>query len=133
MNLTVKQVSSLEKIRVNGIGNVAPFQRKTVMRGQFFAYQIAISSSNNAFLSVKLESELAKNIEMYSVKNVFMDLPIYGGADDDYITKEPSLMPDLLQPLKGAVKLNGDATAIWINVKVPKDIKAQEYTITVSL
>ena len=133
MNLTVKQVSSLEKIRVNDIGNVSPFQRKTVMRGQFFAYQIAVSSSNNAFLSVKLESELAKNIEMYSVKNVFMDLPIYDGADDDYITKEPSLMPDLLQPLKGVVKLNGDATAIWINVKVPKDIKPQEYTITVSL
>ena len=106
MSITVKQVSSLEKIRLSGIENVNEFNRKTVMRGQFFSYQIAVSSSdqisistfNNAWISVEIESELKNSIEAYYVKNVVMDFATYEDADDDYIEKKPSLMPDMLLP-----------------------------------
>lgn len=134
MDLTVKQVSSLEKIRPDGIGMVKPFRRKTVMRGQFFSYQIAVSSSNNTTLHIKIASKLKKAITVYSVKNVIMDLPTYEGADDDYLEKSPALMPDLLLPAENAqIKLAGDACAIWINVKVPETLEPGEYTITTTL
>ena len=142
MSITVKQVSSLEKIRLSGIENVNEFNRKTVMRGQFFSYQIAVSSSdqisistfNNAWISVEIESELKNSIEAYYVKNVVMDFATYEDADDDYIEKKPSLMPDMLLPADDIkIKLSGDACAIWLNVKVPENIPAGEYTITVTV
>ena len=134
MDLTVKQVSSLEKIRLTGIGNVKSFRRKTVVRGQFFSYQIAVSSSNSTKLNFKINSKLKKNISVYHVKNVIMDLATYEGADDDYLEKNSALMPDMLLPAENdQIKLNGDTAVIWINVKVPENIAAGEYTITTTL
>ena len=134
MNLTVKQVSSLEKIRPSGIGNVKEIRRKTVMRGQFFAYQIAISSSNSTKITIEVDSKLKENITMYHDKNVVMDLAAVEGADDDYIEKNPGIMPDMLLPVNSTqIKLNNDATAVWINVKVPENIAAGEYTIIATL
>lgn len=134
MNLTVKQVSSLEKIRPIGIENAKQFSRKTVMRGQFFSYQIAVSSLNKACVSVEIESQLKSSIETYYVKNVVMDFATYEGADGDYIEKMPSLMPDMLLPADDIkLRLNGDACAIWLNVKVPENLPAGEYTITATV
>ena len=96
MNLTVKQVSSLEKIRPGTIENVREFSRKTVMRGQFFSYQIAVSSPNSTQITLEIDSALKNHITVYHVKNVIMDLAAFEGSDDDYLEKKPAVMPDLL-------------------------------------
>lgn len=134
MCISVKQVSSLEKIRSDSIGAAAEFTHKTVMRGQFFSYQIAVSSSARAALLFEIESELKQGIDVYLVKNVVMDFPTYEGADDDYLEKQPALMPDLLLPAKsGKIKVNQEVSALWITVRVPETIAAGEYTITTTL
>ena len=65
-----------------------------------------------------------------------MDYTVYdesrARSDDDYITKEPGLMPDLLLPIeeKGPIKLvEGTSKAIWVRIDVPKDIIAGSYDI----
>lgn len=134
MSLTVKQVSCLEKIRPIGIGDAEELRRKTVMGGQCFSYQIAVSSSHTTTLNVTIDSPLKSGITVYHVKNVVVDFPTYEGADDDYLEKQPALMPDLLLPTDNTpIRLNGDTAALWITVKVPEDMAAGEYTITTTL
>lgn len=143
MDLTVKQVSSLEKILPSGIENVNVIKRKTIMRGEKFSYQIAIQSSNNTELKAKVISPLKDCVKLYAVKNAALDFPVYAdtdddyvAADDDYITKDPCLMPDILMPVEfenNLLRLSNEACALWVTVEIPKDADGGEYPVTVQL
>ena len=143
MSLIVKQVSSMEKIRSCGMGNPTEIRKMTVLKGQTFSYQIAIESSNNSEITIDIISPLKEYVKLYSVKNVIMDLAAYTDneelfpvPDDDYITKEPGMMPDMLLPGEyegNMYRFHTEAGAIWVTVKLPEDIKAGEYPITIKL
>ena len=66
MNLTVKQTSSLVKIRSCGIGAVPAVTRKTLLRGQTFHYQIALETAVDTEFSVRVESPLAEYVSLYA-------------------------------------------------------------------
>ena len=136
MKLTVKQTSSLVKIRSSGVGTVPAVTRKTLLKGQTFHYQIALEAADDTEISVKVESPLAEHISLFAVKNVVMDLPAYDGNDEDYLTREAGIMPDLLVPLEdegNAIRLRGEAGALWVRVKLPADLDAGSYTVSVVL
>ena len=143
MGLTVKQVSSLEKI-IGDIANVAEISnKKTVMKGESFSYQIAMQSSNNAEINVEIISPIKDGVKLYVVKNAIMDLPVYTSndeffpaPDDDFITKTPGIMPDILMPFEledNHMRLYNTTGALWVNVTVPKDTEAGEYPVTLKI
>ncbi len=81
-------------------------------------------------------SPLKDYIKLYTVKNTVMDFAVYEDADDDYITKEPGLMPDILMPLElenDSLRLVNESEAIWVSVSVPENTTSGEYPITVSI
>ena len=96
MGLTVKQVSNLEKF-IGDIENVAELSnRKTVMKGEEFSYQIAMQSSNNAEIKVEIIFPIKDSIKLYAVKNAVIDLPVYisndeffAAPDDDQVQNTP--------------------------------------------
>ena len=136
MEFTVKQTSSLVKIRGRAVGDVPTLTSKTLLAGQSFHYQLALEADGNAELSVTVDSPLAAYISLYAVKNGVMDLPTYPDADEDYLTKEPGLMPDLLLPLAlegGGIRLRGEAGAVWVQLSLPEDIKAGSYPVTLTV
>lgn len=139
MELKVIQLNSLEKIRFTDELIYEETTSAKVLLGERFSYQIAFRGPW-ALLSVTLESELSEYIKIYSVENSPMDYTVYdesrAPSDDDYITKTPGLMPDLLLPIeeKGAIKLvEGTSKAIWVRIDVPKDIIAGSYDIKIRL
>lgn len=143
MGLTVKQVSSLEKI-IYDTSNVAELSnKKTVMKGESFSYQIAMQSSNNAEINVEIISEIKDSVKLYVVKNAVMDLPVYTSndeffpaPDDDFITKTPGIMPDILMPFElegNLIRLYNTTGALWVIVKIPRDIPAGEYPVTLKI
>ena len=143
MGLTVKQVSSLEKI-IYDTANVAELSnKKTIMKGESFSYQIAMQSSNNAEINVEIISPIKEGVKIYVVKNAVMDLPVYTSndeffpaPDDDFITKTPGIMPDILMPFEledNHMRLYNTTGALWVNVTVPKDIEAGEYPVTLKI
>lgn len=139
MELKVIQLNSLEKIRLTDELIYEETTSAKVLLGERFSYQIAFRGPW-ALLSVTLESELSEYIKIYSVENSPMDYTVYdesrAPSDDDYITKTPGLMPDLLLPIeeKGAIKLvEGTSKAIWVRIDVPKDIIAGSYDIKIRL
>ena len=136
MHITVKQVSSLEKIRPQSLLEEPELTRKTLMGGQRFSWQIALRASDRVAFTARVTSPTAPWVSLYAVVNVVMDLPTYDGADEDYITKEPGLMPDLLLPLadeKDPIRLASEAGAIWVTAEVPEDTPAGMYPVTVEL
>ncbi len=139
MQLYVKQVNSLEKIRLTDELNHKEIFFAKVLKGERFSYQIALRGPW-ALLGISIESKLKDYISIYSVENSPMDYTVYdesrAPSDNDYITKEPGLMPDLLLPFEenGAIKLvEGTSKAIWVRIDVPKDLTAGSYDIKIRL
>ncbi len=143
MKITVKQVSSMEKIMPNVPNNYRTIGRKTIMKGESFSYQITIHSQNNGEFTTEVVSPLSDNVKLYSVKNTVMDLPCYTDddvifpvPDDDYITTSPCLMPDVLMPIElenNTIRLSNETIALWVTVRIPEDAKCGEYPVTVKL
>lgn len=135
MELQIRQVSSLEKIRPCGIGDVESINEKRLMGGETFSYQLALQTPDRVELTAQVESEVAQWVQLYQVVNTVMDVACYSSADDDYITKEPGIMPDMLLPVEqGApMHLTNQAGAVWVTVCVPENAKAGSYPITVKL
>ena len=134
MVITVKQISSLHKILPSKPVTCSEFRKKTVMKGEAFSYQIALNSNETFEFDVSVESDIKDYIKLYSVKNCPADFPTYTFADDEYITKEPSLIPDMLMPLElenNRLKLANESCSIWVSVTVPKDIEAGSRTIDI--
>ncbi len=136
MELTVRQIASTHKVRGLGIEKMTELKKRTAMKGEYFSYQIAIQSPSCYELNVEIESPLKEYIKAYVVKDSIVDFPTYPFADDQYITKEPGTMPDILMPLElenNMVRLYNSAASIWITVILPREIDAGVYPINVKL
>ena len=100
MEVLLRQVSSLEKIRPVGIGDAKALDKGMVMGGQSFSYQIGLQTPDRVEFTAQVDSPVAQWVHLYAVVNTVMDVACYSTADDDYITKEPGIMPDLLLPME---------------------------------
>lgn len=144
---SVKQISSLEKVRRQSDMQYYEIKKKSLLRGERFSYQIAAScdiyylSKMNVSMVGKLEidSPLSPYIKIFNVENAVMDCPITevnAGLESNYITKEPGLMPDILVPVeeKGNIwDINVMASSIWVEVNVPDNMEPGIYDIDIKL
>lgn len=140
MQITIKQISSLEKVRIFDSLPENELTHKKVFGGERFSYQIAVKNAERAVavLAISAASDLLPYIKLYRVVQSAMDYPIYPFCEDeDYITKEPGLMPDMLLPLCEQDNLlavgSGMCASIWVTVDIPRGFAAGEYDITLKL
>ena len=133
MILKTKLCSSLTKV-LPGTEPELETRRGTALRGERFAFQIAFQADYRGALYVELESELKKAVRIRQVGLVPVE---YTGSayDDDIISKEPGMYPDLLTGLTDnwANALPGQWRSLWITVDVPKNCKPGKYDITLKL
>lgn len=135
MNLTIQRVSSLEKIRTADDIKTACSDKKCMLGGETYSYQIALYSKSCFLANVELNSPLKDFINLYTVDDVIMDLPHPDGIEDtDFITSEPGKMPDLLTPLKnsnGRIRVNGSPRSLWVEINLPADYPAGVYPVEI--
>lgn len=142
MNCTVKQLSSLIKLRSIEDMNTSELNFATVFAGESFSYQICFSiipDQNNFMgtsnLKFEINSELKDYITLYFVRDVIIDFATYPICNcDDYLTKEPGTMPDLLIPLKNQNNfqtITKQPAAFWVKVDTPDNFKDGIYPITI--
>ncbi len=135
--INLRQVSSLEKVRLDDKLKHKEIKKARVLKGEKFSYQIsALSDLDPGQLKVSIESPLKDYIKLYLVKNTVMDFPTYERCkDNDYITKTPGLMPDMLVPIEDCeatfVSTPNFVNSVWIRLCVPKDLPAGKYDIIV--
>jgi len=133
----IKQISSLEKVRDNSVLNYDEICKKTMLKGERFAYQIAVKSDERINGVIEVKSEIADCVKIYSVLNAVMDKPITESEaynDINYITKEPGLMPDILKPIeeKNNILLAwNSAVSLWIEIDIPENMDAGDYNVEI--
>lgn len=145
-NMTVvKQISSLQKVRTTNDLGFVEINKKTLLRGERFSYQITARCDmhfvdrESTAGKIEVISPLSPYIKIFYVDNAAMDCPIThmdAAFDTDYITKEPGLMPDILVPVDERDSwwvIGKDAGSIWVEVDLPDDIEPGSYDIYIRL
>lgn len=132
----IKQISSLAKVR--DISDIPDREIKEarLLLNESYSYQVIVSTDAHIFASVTIDSPISELVEIYSVKNAAMDFPMYelcGEYDNDLISVDKGLMPDILEPIEknnGRLHIREGVSAVWVTVKIPENLKAGEYPIT---
>lgn len=134
MNISMKNISSLEKIRSVDDLNVKEINSVKLFKGERYSYQIVILSEDIRFIKIDVESEISEYVTAYIVKDSVMDMAKYNDTlDTNYITSESGVMPDILVPLekqKKMARLHNGFVTVWVNVCLPEDIKPGKYHIS---
>mgnify|MGYP000286777237 FL=1 len=141
MTLWSEQVSSLYKIRSVSDLPEQELSRQTVLRGEHFSYQIILRADCNVFcrFSARVfgpdgaENEaLTAALRLYRLRPAAMDYPVYPDHDEDILTDEPGLMPDILEPLEessGMLRLSDRPASVLLSLDTPLDAAPGDYEI----
>ncbi len=139
MNITLKQISNMKKIRSAADLNCDEVLQITALAGQRVNYQICLVCDERMNAGITVDSELSDSLKLFSVKSVIMDRPVTHEdlvpEEEDYISYEPGLMPDLLVPISaqnGRTYIgNGNLNLLWVRVDVPTDCKPGSYQVNI--
>lgn len=112
-----------------------PVEKGSALRGERFSFQLAFTSdSERGFLEIRTSCGLPLRKRMVAMAPV-----LYTGFehDDDIVSAEPGLYPDLLTDFdeggRHAVLIAGQWRSVWFTVDVPSDCPAGVYPIDVEV
>lgn len=135
MDFKTGQVSSLQRVFLDGRCDLTEHNCDSVLKGERYSYQIAYKSSEKFFAEIVIDSPLSQFITVRSVGNVPSELPVYESDCEFCERNEPGLFPDVLFPIeKNRVLIKRqNYYALWITVDLPKDTDAGDYEIKIKL
>lgn len=135
MDFKTGQVSSLQRVFLDGRCDLTEHNCGSVLKGERYSYQIVYKSSEKFFAEIVIDSPLSQFITVRSVGNVPSELPVYESDCELYERNEPGLFPDVLFPIENNRVLikRQNFYALWITVDLPKDTDAGDYEIKIKL
>lgn len=135
MDFKTGQVSSLQRVFLDGRCDLTEHNCGSVLKGERYSYQIVYKSSEKFFAEIVIDSPLSQFITVRSVGNVPSELPVYESDCDFYERNEPGLFPDVLFPIENSRVLikRQNYYALWITVDLPKNTDAGDYEIKIKL
>lgn len=135
MDFKTGQVSSLQRVFLDGRCDLTEHNCDSVLKGERYSYQIAYKSSEKFFAEIVIDSPLSQFITVRSVGNVPSELPVYESDCEFCERNEPGLFPDVLFPIENNRVLikRQNYYALWITVDLPEDTDAGDYEIKIKL
>ena len=135
MDFKTGQVSSLQRVFLDGRCDLTEHNCGSVLKGERYSYQIVYKSSEKFFAEIVIDSPLSQFITVRSVGNVPSELPVYESDCEFCERNEPGLFPDVLFPIENNRVLikRQNYYALWITVDLPKDTDAGDYEIKIKL
>ena len=139
MIINAKIASSLEKVLPGKAPCFNEYRSATALKGEIFSFQVFyISEDDNRIrLIPSVKSPESLDIELFDVEFAPSLLPAYRDRnDEDYITTQPGLFPDVLRPVptgQAITALNSCWKALWVAVNLPQDLKRGKYPIQIEL
>ena len=141
MEIQLKQISSLEKIRFASDLSCDETDKKSVLAGERFSYQICLLPKevtyNKLLVSLSASSDFGDALKIYLVKDAYMDCPVTDStvsSEEDYITLTPGFMPDVLVPMEQqhhTATVNHMLRTFWVRLDVPADAAPGPHLITI--
>ena len=104
---------------------------KTAFRNEEVNFQLAFKNINRYSVhdcKIVINSEYAKYVKMYFVKNVPVTYVPIKGTDDYYMSKNSGVYPDILQPIEdNTIYLIGEKwVTVFVSVNIPIDIYVEK-------
>ncbi len=120
-----KIISSLDKYFSDGEPTLVE-NSKTAFRNEEVNFQLAFKNINRYSVhdcKIVINSEYAKYVKMYFVKNANTTYVTVNGTDDYYLSKNSGVYPDILQPIEdNTIYLIGEKwVTVFVSVKLPTD------------
>lgn len=136
MRLQIRNVSSLEKIFPEMSCFCAALDSASALKNEVFAYQIAYKTDDvshcDPIFRLEVESELAEYICFYRSRCVPVLKPAFETEpDSEYLTRQPGLVPDVLEPYDGYVTASHNMSSLWVDVKLDEKVAAGVHSIKV--
>lgn len=135
-----KVISSLEKVMLTD--DYDSFDTVKVLnaaRGERASFQVVIKNAklgSYSDLKMSVRSKLLHSISIARVGHVPSEMPAYlERSDDDYITKEPGLFPDVLYPIKRTDIVRSGRyypDTLWFTVDIPADAEPGDYPVCIT-
>ena len=139
-----KIISSLEKVFIDAsIDSYPELQSISVLKGERLNFQLAstydMSIGPAPYVAPRCEPKMSGELAQYANLRQVMYVPVTFtkhalGFDENYLKTTPGLYPDILRPLYygGTITFAKDGlNAVWIEINIPKDMKAGKYSYTV--
>lgn len=132
---------SLEKIFWNRMPEVMKEgERITILKGEIPALQLVYRANQEpediGKRDIRCEVRgFPVKARLREVELIPSAFPVTGKTDDNYLTKEPGLFPDLLKPMKNdrITPLAGQFRALWIDFPHTEKVAAGIYSVEVVL
>ena len=129
------------------INKFPPLKKVSVLKGERLSFQVLLTNIDECLTwrgvsgGVSLSGELARYANIRDLVYVPIARPTLQHdkawwLDDNYVSKNPGIFPDFLRPLHSDGRVfipNSLLTTLWVEVDVPKKIKAGEYPLTVTV
>ncbi|HBA62876.1 MAG TPA: hypothetical protein DCZ20_03360 [Lachnospiraceae bacterium] len=137
-NFKFKPITSLEKVfPAAGAAGEAMTQTLTALKGETVSFQIAYywSGERKERGTVEVVSAIADCVHVRTVDLVACEYPCHMKRDEDYLTTEPGLYPDLLSeiPQWGFPLVSGQWRSLWIDLETEKNMAAGSYPVQLIL
>lgn len=121
--LTLKTVSSLEKILPVPGTDAPAFSEGSCLIGERFSYQITYIGSPDYHcaerMNIGINSDISDRITIYNVECVPVVMPAYHDEyDNNYITRGCAIIPDILSKNNGTIAVSAThLRSVWIAVE----------------
>ena len=105
------------------------------LKNQRSSFQISLLSDKDLQCSITMNSDIARYISYYEVKNIPSSLTKLSQADD-YILRngKPGEYPDALMPVSDVITLkHGEYKALWFEFDIPSDCSAGSHEVKIAV
>ncbi len=136
--IALKLVSSLEKVFLHTEPRDMPLSvegfRNEVMTFQL-AYTLVDPQITRMYAEIEIESPIKEYIHVRQVEHMPVRYPVPIDGDENYLSKEPGLYPDLLREMgEHTLRIrNGMWDTLWIEIDPAGVVVAGEYPVTVRM
>ena len=134
--MKIKTVSSLEKCFLNErVADKDEYSRASCLKNEIFHFCVcyqAEDSASTGYANLSVKSPIAKYVRVCRIEPVPVQLAARPGSDDFYISKEPGLYPDVMQPLEsnGRLAVAENLRSLMVEVDTKGEVEAGSYPIT---
>lgn len=134
--MNIKIISSLEKCFLNeSVAQKQEYTKGSCLKNELFHFEICYQASDKnstgyAYLSV--ESKIADYVRVCRIEPVPVQLAARPWSDDGFISKQPGLYPDVLQPLEENKRLAvaSNLRSLMVEIDTKGEVEAGVYPIT---
>lgn len=138
--LALKNISSLEKILPSDECHYREVNCGSCLLNEEFSYQIAYKATEYSVcvagegIYVEVDSDIAECVTVFRTRCVPVTKVTYEKPDEQYISTDACLIPDVLEPLEGCIGVSDNVyRSLWISVKPGKKVKPGKHIIKVNL